>query len=359
MTVRKRLLAILSVAVALTAAMTPSATATTATTTAAADREISFVVDGTTTFGTLHVPAHRAGTTMAAALLIPGSGQTDRDGNVPPTVLPATLRLFADLLGAEGIMTYRFDKYTTGQTGFGRFSSDPGELNMPAFTRQAVAAYKTLRAQPETDKHRMLIIGHSEGGLQALLVAREVRPTPAGLALLAPQALRILDIINFQLDEQVDTLTSAGTITAADAAATKAGMSRMIAEFRADQPLDTSGILPVFATFLTTAVFNSTNSRFVRTDDAIYPPDVARDVRPGSRVMVTCGTADTQVPCWMTGPELTVLARRNITGPGLRVLPNVDHFLHPAGTPINDQILAPATQQALLDFVHPFTRSRK
>jgi pimeloyl-ACP methyl ester carboxylesterase len=342
---------VVATVVALTVAATPVATAT--TTAAASDREISFVVDGTTTFGTLHVPAHRAGATLAAALLIPGSGATDRDGNVPPTVTPATLRLIADLLGTDGIMTYRFDKYATGKTGFGRIG-DPSRLDMPAYTRQAVAAYATLRAQPETNTHRMLIVGHSEGGLQALLVARAVRPAPAGLALLAPQDLRILDIIAFQVDDQLDTLASAGTISAADAAATKAGVARVIAEFRASKPLDTSGMLPAVATFFATGIFGPDDRRFVRSDDAIYPPDIAQDVRPGTRVLFTCGTADVQVPCWTAGPELAVLARRHVTGPGLRVLPGLDHFLHPAGTPINDQILDPVAQRALLDFVRPF-----
>lgn len=50
----------------------------------AADREIVFTADGTTAFGTLHVPEHRAGQRMRAALLLPGSGPTDRDGNQPP-----------------------------------------------------------------------------------------------------------------------------------------------------------------------------------------------------------------------------------------------------------------------------------
>jgi hypothetical protein len=56
------------------------------------------------------------------------------------------------------------------------------------------------------------------------------------------------------------------------------------------------------------------------------------------------------------GPEVAALARRHITGPGLRVLPDVTHFLHPAGTSDSDQILAPVVQRALLDFVRPFRR---
>jgi hypothetical protein len=161
-------------------------------------------------------------------------------------------------------------------------------------------------------------------------------------------------MIHYQLDGLLDNQAADGTITAADAAATKIGVARVITEFRAGLPVDTSGMLPDFAALFTTAIFSPVNSRFVRSDDAIYPPDVARDVRPGTRVLLTCGTADTQVPCWTTRAEVAVLATRRITGPGLSVLPDVDHFLHPAGTPTNDQILAPVMQRALLAFARPF-----
>jgi hypothetical protein len=39
----------------------------------AADREVVFTVDGTTTYGTLHVPAHRTGQRLRTALLLGGA----------------------------------------------------------------------------------------------------------------------------------------------------------------------------------------------------------------------------------------------------------------------------------------------
>jgi hypothetical protein len=50
----------------------------------ARDRAITFTVDGTATYGTVHIPAHRRGQRLPAALLLPGSGPTDRDGDQPP-----------------------------------------------------------------------------------------------------------------------------------------------------------------------------------------------------------------------------------------------------------------------------------
>ncbi|WIX78810.1 alpha/beta fold hydrolase [Amycolatopsis carbonis] len=291
---------------------------------AATDREVQFGSDGVTAYGTLHVPAHRAGARVPAALLIPGSGPTDRDGNEPPTVAPATLKLLAGALDRDGVATLRFDKYGTGRTGLGGI--DPATLDLATFTRQATAAFTTLQAQPEVRAHDVSIVGHSEGGLQAMLVARQVRV--ASLVLLAPQDLRLLDLLKMQLDAQV---------TAPDQAA----LARVITDFRAGRPLDYTGMSTQLTTFLQQAIFSPGNVKFVRSDDAVYPPSVAR---PGTRVLLTCGTSDTQVPC-RTTPPLAV---------ALRTLPRplpVDHFQHAPGTPVNDQVLAPSVVTALRTFL--------
>ncbi|WP_407705840.1 alpha/beta hydrolase family protein [Streptomyces niveiscabiei] len=130
----------------------------------AADREVVFTADGITAHGTQHVPEHRAGKRLRAALLLPGSGPTDRDGNQPPVSTPDTLAQLADALAGDGIATLRFDKYGTG---LGAYRDHPERLDCPAFVRQTRAAYEELRDQPETDPHALLVVGHSEGALTA------------------------------------------------------------------------------------------------------------------------------------------------------------------------------------------------
>ncbi|MCQ4042117.1 alpha/beta hydrolase family protein [Streptantibioticus rubrisoli] len=352
---RHRVLAALLAAVAATT-VAPVAQATAAPRPVplvpAADREIRFTADGSTAYGTVHIPAHRAGHRLAAALLLPGSGLTDRDGDEPPAFTPHTLALFADTLGDDGVMSLRFDKYGTGRTGWGRYRNSD-HIDLAAFTGQAVAAYDALRAQPEADPSAMLIVGHSEGGLQALLVDRAVPAKPAGLALIAPQDTRLLDAIDYQLAGQLDQAVAVGQLSVEQAALNKAGVRRAIADFRAHRPVDTSGLLPSIASFLG-ALFGPHNAVFVRSDDADYPPDIARSIAHRTRALVTCGTADTNVPCRTTPPLLAALASTRTTGPGLRVLPGIDHLLHPAGTPANDRSLAPAARRALYDFVRPW-----
>src|SRR4051794_25924121 len=162
------------------------------------DRDVCFEVDGTATHGTLRVPAHRTGQRLAAALLLPGSGPVDRDGNVPGLgVTPQTLKLIAGVLGELGIVSLRFDKYFTGRTGAGAYAAEPGRIDLDAFLRQAAAAYRVLGAQPQARAEALLIAGHSEGALYALLTAQHGQP-PAGLALIQPMAEPLLSTVELQ-----------------------------------------------------------------------------------------------------------------------------------------------------------------
>jgi pimeloyl-ACP methyl ester carboxylesterase len=327
------------------------------------DREIQFDTDGTMTYGTLHVPAGEQ--RRAAVLLLAGSGPTDRDGNVPKLdVTPGTLKLIAETLGELGLMSLRFDKYFSGQTGGGAYADDPAALDLDAYLRQAAAAYRVLRDQPETSQGEMLIAGHSEGGMYALLLAPQVDPKPAGLALIEPQADRLLNLIKLQTQELIDaaeaqetarTQETAGT-PGAGAAQAVAAVDRAIAQFRAGQPVEASELPPDVARVLEPELLSAANARYVRTDDAMDPVAEAARVAPGTRVLVTAGTRDTNVPMAAAQALAAALANAATTGPGLRVLAEADHFLHLPGTALNDQVLAPAATAALREWAQPYAR---
>jgi len=322
---------------------------------AAVSRDVSFVVGGTVTYGTLDIPAHRSGQRLAAALLLAGSGPTDRNGNdIAANLAPYTLQLIAGELARMGIMSLRFDKYFSGETGGGAFATDPSSIDLAAYIRQADAAYDFLRAQPETDTGRMLVVGHSEGGMYALLVAESTSPHPAGLALIEPQDERLLSLIQLQTDEQIDAAVGQGTLTAASGTQNAAGVRRAISEFRAGQPVDTRGLAPGVVQLITPELFSPVNARYVRSDDAVYPPSVAARLARGTRVLVTEGTADTNVPVSTIKPLVSALTAAGATGPRLRVLEGVNHFLHLPGVSDNTQVLAPATVAALQDWASPF-----
>ncbi|WP_432977420.1 alpha/beta hydrolase family protein [Dactylosporangium sp. CA-233914] len=315
----------------------------------ATNREVSFIVDGTTTYGTLAVPTHRQGQKLTAVLLLPGSGPTDRNGDQPPALTPHTLAKLSDALTGEGVVTLRFDKYGTGRTGLGAYAGHPETIDYPAFVRQADAAYRLLAGQPEVNSRAVRLIGHSEGALTALQVAVDARPRAAGVALLQPLSLRFLDVLARQLHDQLADAVAAGQMTPEQQRSIGYAVDRAVADLRAHRPIDTTGMPPALAGLF--QALGGPNQRYVTTIDAVDPALLAQRLPPRIPALLTCGTADKQVPCDMTTALSAALDQAHTSGPGRIVLTGVDHLLT---DPANPEALAPAT----LDALHRFMRCR-
>jgi len=119
-------------------------------------------------FGTLELPAAR--TPVPVALIIAGSGPTDRNGN--SAALPGannSLRMLADGLAARGIASVRYDK--RGIAGSRAAMTGEEDLRFTNFIEDADAWVKQLRADPRFST--VTIIGHSEGSLIGMVAARE------------------------------------------------------------------------------------------------------------------------------------------------------------------------------------------
>lgn len=116
--------------------------------------------------GTLLLPEGSGPCT--AALLIAGSGPTDRDGNNLLVPVPIdNLKLLAQALAARGIASLRYDKRGVGASAFPGLKEE--ELRFDHMVDDAVACAAELRQDARFD--RLLLVGHSEGGLVALLAA--------------------------------------------------------------------------------------------------------------------------------------------------------------------------------------------
>ncbi|MBQ1020218.1 alpha/beta hydrolase [Micromonospora sp. D93] len=314
--------------------------------TPAADREITFTVDGTITYGTLHIPAHRRGQKMPAVLLLPGSGPTDRNGDQPPALTPHTLAKLAGALAGDGVVSLRFDKYGTGRTGLGAYTGRPETLDYPAFVRQADAAYRLLAGQPEVNRRAVRLIGHSEGALTALRVAVTAEPRAAGVGLLQPLARRFLDVLAQQLHDQLAAAVAAGQLSRQEQLTIGRAVDQAVADLRAHRPPDTSAMPPALATLF--RALAGPSRRYVETIDAINPVSVAHRLPPRTPALLTCGTIDQQVPCHTTTQLAVALERAHTSGPGRIVLPGVAHDLT---DPANPDVLAPATLDALRRFM--------
>jgi pimeloyl-ACP methyl ester carboxylesterase len=129
------------------------------------------------------------------ALLIAGSGSTDHDGN-GPQAKPATLKKLSEQLVARKIATLRYDK--RGAPGWKPEFGKPEDFRFKDFVDDAAALVNYLRSSGKFS--RLVVIGHSEGGLVAILTARKV-PLDR-LVLLVTAARRQGDLVKAQLERK-------------------------------------------------------------------------------------------------------------------------------------------------------------
>jgi uncharacterized protein len=143
--------------------------------------------------GTLTLPEGTG--PFPAVALVSGSGPQDRDetllGHKPFLVL-------ADHLTRSGVAVLRYD-----DRGVGSSEGDFATATTLDLAADAAAAAEYLRSHPAVDRSRVGLVGHSEGGLIAPLVATGAHGVPtadlAFVVLLAGPALRGDEILGLQL----------------------------------------------------------------------------------------------------------------------------------------------------------------
>lgn len=142
---------------------------------------------GVTLAGTLTLP--RGNGPFPAVILISGSGPQDRNeellGHKPFLVL-------ADHLTRRGIAVLRFD-----DRGVGKSTGNHAKATSADFATDVEAAIDFLKTRAEIDPQRIGLMGHSEGGLIAPMVA-VARPDVAFIVLLAGPGLPGDEILRLQ-----------------------------------------------------------------------------------------------------------------------------------------------------------------
>jgi alpha-beta hydrolase superfamily lysophospholipase len=137
--------------------------------------EVAFQNGEVSLAGTLTIP-NGGGKRYPAALIISGSGSQDRDGN------PGTLgfyKLIAERLSANGMAVLRHDDRGVGKSAMPKTPTSYRDL-----VNDSKAAVQYLRGRSEIDPDRIVLIGHSEGGTTATIIAAE-DPKIAAITLLA------------------------------------------------------------------------------------------------------------------------------------------------------------------------------
>lgn len=129
--------------------------------------------------GTLSWP--RVAGKQPCVLLITGSGPQDRDESLPIVRGYRPFRQIADTLARRGIAVLRLDDRGTGESG-GRFTGSTSA----DFANDVEDALRWLKGLRDIDSTRIALLGHSEGGLIAPLVAERDRSLKALVLMAAP-----------------------------------------------------------------------------------------------------------------------------------------------------------------------------
>lgn len=116
--------------------------------------------------GTLTVPILKG--TFPVALIIAGSGPTDRNGN-NAQMKNNSLQLLAHELAAQGIASLRYDKRGIGASKGALISEE--NLRFENYAEDAKAWASQLKADSRFNK--LIIIGHSEGSLLGMLACEQ------------------------------------------------------------------------------------------------------------------------------------------------------------------------------------------
>lgn len=279
--------------------------------------------DGTKLAGTLTRP--QGAGPFPAVLLITGSGQQDRDetlfGHKP-------FWLIADYLTRRGFAVLRVD-----DRGIGGSTGNPATATTIDFAGDVEAGFDFLRKQPGIDPKRVGLLGHSEGGVIAPVVAAR-RPEVAFLVLLAASGERGDRIVN----EQVRGIQRRLGKPAAEAERGVKLQEALYATLRATP--DPQAAAPKLRALLAPelkdpqqleAQVSALNSPWFRTFIDLDPQAYLARVK--APVLALNGERDTQV---IASRNLPVIARvlkangnRDVT---TRVIPGANHLFQPAQT---------------------------
>ena len=223
-------------------------------------------------------------------VFIAGSGPTDRDGNSLLGLQTDAYRKLAEALAARGIASLRYDKRGVGKSGV---AFDPSQVTLGDFVSDAAAVLAQVRGDARLGP--VVVLGHSEGGLIALSLAR-TRPVD-GLVLVATAGRPLATLLREQLGRQLD-------------APAMAELDRVMSALRSGAPVEP--VLPPIDRVLPPAT-----RAFLRSEMDVDPVPLLRGLRVPAAIVQ--GDSDAQVTvvdarllaAARPDAKLTVIARMN------------------------------------------------
>lgn len=290
--------------------------------------------ENVTLAGTLTIPRGKG--PFPAVLLIPGSGPHDRDetifGHKPFLVL-------ADYLTRHGIAVLRYD-----DRGVGNSTGSLKGVTTADLSTDAEAGFDYLETRPEVERGKIGLIGHSEGGLIAAMVAARNRRV-AFIVMMAGPGMRGDDII---VEQTLRLSEAAGRSReeAERAAAEERRILNLVESEKDGSVLDEklqqqlAGTVPAGQMKMTIAELTSPWYRYFLTYD---PATALRKVK--CPVLALIGGLDTQVPAAQNLPAIrAALAQGGNKHFEAEELPGLNHLFQPAKTGgVNEYATIPET----------------
>jgi hypothetical protein len=172
------------------------------------EEEVTFQSGDVTLAGTLTLPEGVG--PFPALILLSGSGQQDRDESLSLAPGYRPLREIADTLTRQGIAVLRYDDRGVG----GSSAGDLAAVTSVDFADDAEAALRFLQGRADIDAQQIGLLGHSEGGILAAMVAAR-NPDVAFVISMAGWAGNGYETVI----KQVERLALASGASSADAAA--------------------------------------------------------------------------------------------------------------------------------------------
>lgn len=263
--------------------------------------------------GSLWLPATSNGK-VPIALIVAGSGPTDRDGNNPAGLATDTYRMLAGALAQHGIASLRYDKRGIGESGL-NFAVD--KVVFQDFVDDAAAWVRFLRASARFGP--VTLVGHSEGATIVTVVAEKERFD--ALVLVAGMGRPLDAVMREQLGKGGLDDKTLGEY------------DRIIAALRAGAPVER--VPPEL-----TPLFTTTVHAFLRSELAIDPAAELKKV-PKGRITILQGETDVQIS--VDDAKRLAKARPDAK---LVLLPRTNHVL-------KEEALATRNQASYADATRP------
>lgn len=166
-----------------------------ATVAMAQQRDVVVECDWGTISATIDMPVEGSDT---AVLIVAGSGPTDRNGNSGAGLNTFCYKMMSESLVEGGYAVMRYDKRGIGGSPIP--AEDVPNLVFEDFIDDARTCVEYLRNE---GFERVIVAGHSEGGLIALALAAEEECCLDGVVLLCAPGYNMAEILNYQLSQQL------------------------------------------------------------------------------------------------------------------------------------------------------------